>query len=46
MDIKHGLVGVLIAAMTSQFIDQATSIALADVRGAVGIGICRSCGFR
>ncbi len=40
MDIKPflGLVGVLIAAMTSEFNDQVTSIALADVRGALGIG--------
>jgi DHA2 family multidrug resistance protein len=33
-----GLVGVLIAAMTSEFNDQVTSIALTDVRGALGIG--------
>jgi len=40
VDIKPflGLVGVLIAAMTSEFNDQVTSIALADVRGALGIG--------
>jgi DHA2 family multidrug resistance protein len=40
MDIKplFGLGGVLIAAMTSEFNDQVTSIALADVRGALGIG--------
>src|SRR6266436_868221 len=39
VDIKPflGLVGVLIAAMTSEFNDQVTSIALADVRGALGI---------
>lgn len=39
MDIKplFGLCGVLIAAMTSEFNDQVTSIALADVRGALGI---------
>ena len=39
MDIKPllGLGGVLIAAMTSEFNDQVTSIALADVRGALGI---------
>jgi DHA2 family multidrug resistance protein len=30
--------GVLIAAMTSEFNDQVTSIALTDVRGALGIG--------
>jgi DHA2 family multidrug resistance protein len=33
-----GLGGVLIAAMTSEFNDQVTSIALTDVRGALGIG--------
>src|ERR1700726_3724937 len=40
MDIKQffGLFGVLIAAMTSEFNDQVTSIALNDVRGALGIG--------
>lgn len=32
-----GLVGVLIAAMTAEFNDQVTSIALVDVRGAFGI---------
>src|SRR5258708_33286747 len=39
MDIKplFGLCGVLIAAMTSEFNDQVTSIALTDVRGALGI---------
>jgi MFS transporter, DHA2 family, multidrug resistance protein len=39
MDIKPflGLGGVLIAATMSQFNDQVTSIALADVRGALGI---------
>jgi DHA2 family multidrug resistance protein len=39
VDIKplFGLGGVLIAAMTSQFNDQVTSIALIDVRGALGI---------
>ena len=39
MDIKplFGLGGVLIAAMTSQFNDQVTSIALTDIRGALGI---------
>src|ERR1700680_4067848 len=39
MDIKplFGLGGVLIAAMTSEFNDQVTSIALTDVRGALGI---------
>src|SRR3984893_12515535 len=39
MDIKPfvGLCGVLIAAITSEFNDQVTSIALADVRGALGI---------
>jgi DHA2 family multidrug resistance protein len=40
VDIKplFGLGGVLIAAMTSEFNDQVTSIALTDVRGALGIG--------
>jgi DHA2 family multidrug resistance protein len=40
VDIKplFGLGGVLIAAMTSEFNDQVTSIALSDVRGALGIG--------
>jgi DHA2 family multidrug resistance protein len=40
MDIKpfFGLCGVLLAAMTSEFNDQVTSIALVDVRGALGIG--------
>jgi len=39
VDIKpfFGLIGVLIAAMTSEFNDQVTSIALIDVRGALGI---------
>jgi MFS transporter, DHA2 family, multidrug resistance protein len=39
VDIKplFGLCGVLIAAITSQFTDRVTSIALADVRGALGI---------
>src|SRR5712664_3209496 len=39
MDIKplFGLIGVLIAAMTSEFNDQVTAIALTDVRGALGI---------
>src|SRR3979490_2638538 len=39
MDIKpfFGLCGVLIAAMTSEFNDQVTSVALNDVRGALGI---------
>jgi DHA2 family multidrug resistance protein len=39
MDIKpfFGLGGVLIAAMTAEFNDQVTSIALTDVRGALGI---------
>ena len=32
-----GLGGVLIAAMTSEFNDQVTSIALVDIRGALGI---------
>jgi DHA2 family multidrug resistance protein len=40
VDIKplFGLVGVLIAAMTSEFNDQVTSVALIDIRGALGIG--------
>jgi MFS transporter, DHA2 family, multidrug resistance protein len=40
VDIKplFALGGVLIAAMTSEFNDQVTSIALTDVRGALGIG--------
>jgi DHA2 family multidrug resistance protein len=40
VDIKplFGLGGVLIAAMTSEFNDQVTAIALIDVRGALGIG--------
>jgi MFS transporter, DHA2 family, multidrug resistance protein len=39
MDIKplFGLCGVLIAAITSEFNDQVTSIALTDIRGALGI---------
>jgi MFS transporter, DHA2 family, multidrug resistance protein len=39
MDIKPllGLGGVLVAAMTSEFNDQVTAIALVDVRGALGI---------
>src|SRR6202162_5845048 len=39
VDIKplFGLGGLLTAAMTSEFNDQVTSIALADVRGALGI---------
>src|SRR6202171_493221 len=39
VDIKpfFGLIGVLVAAMTSEFNDQVTSIALTDVRGALGI---------
>jgi DHA2 family multidrug resistance protein len=39
VDIKplFGLAGVLIAAMTSEFNDQVTAIALIDVRGALGI---------
>src|ERR1700735_3284151 len=39
VDIKplFGLGGVLIAAMTSEFNDQVTSIALVDIRGALGI---------
>jgi DHA2 family multidrug resistance protein len=32
-----GLLGILIAAMTAEFNDQVTSIALVDVRGAFGI---------
>src|ERR1700686_3853504 len=32
-----GLLGILIAAMTAEFNDQVTSIALVDVRGALGI---------
>jgi MFS transporter, DHA2 family, multidrug resistance protein len=40
MDMKPlvGLVGILIAAIASEFNDQATVIALADVRGAFHIG--------
>jgi DHA2 family multidrug resistance protein len=40
VDVKplFGLGGVLIATMASEFNDQVTSIALADVRGALGIG--------
>jgi DHA2 family multidrug resistance protein len=40
MDIKplFGLCGVLVAAITSEFNDQVTSVALSDVRGALGIG--------
>ncbi|SHL82424.1 MFS transporter, DHA2 family, multidrug resistance protein [Bradyrhizobium lablabi] len=40
MEIKPllGLGGVLIAAMTSEFNDQVTAVALIDVRGALGIG--------
>jgi DHA2 family multidrug resistance protein len=40
VDIKplFGLGGVLIAAMTSEFNDQVTSVALTDIRGALGIG--------
>jgi DHA2 family multidrug resistance protein len=40
VDIKPllGLGGVLIAAMTSEFNDQVTSIALTDIRGVLGIG--------
>ena len=40
VDIKPmlGLLGVLIAAMTSEFNDQVTSVALTDVRGALGHG--------
>src|SRR6266436_1703416 len=39
VDIKplFGLIGVLIAAMTSEFNDQVTATALTDVRGALGI---------
>jgi DHA2 family multidrug resistance protein len=39
VDIKPlmGLVGVLLAAMTTEFNDQVTSIALVDIRGAFGI---------
>jgi DHA2 family multidrug resistance protein len=39
MDIKPllGLCGVLIAAITSEFNDQVTSVALIDVRGSLGI---------
>lgn len=39
MDIKPliGLLGVLLAAMTTEFNDQVTSIALVDIRGALGI---------
>jgi DHA2 family multidrug resistance protein len=39
VDIKplFGLAGVLIAAMTSEFNDQVTALALIDVRGALGI---------
>src|SRR5712672_4545988 len=39
MDSKplFGLCGVLIAAITSEFNDQVTSVALSDVRGALGI---------
>src|ERR1700739_4477083 len=39
MDTKPliGLGGVLIAAMTSEFNDQVTAIALVDIRGALGI---------
>jgi MFS transporter, DHA2 family, multidrug resistance protein len=39
VDIKPlmGLIGVLIAAMTTEFNDQVTSIALVDIRGAFGI---------
>jgi MFS transporter, DHA2 family, multidrug resistance protein len=32
-----GLAGILIAAMTSEFNDQVTSLALVDIRGALGI---------
>jgi DHA2 family multidrug resistance protein len=40
MDLKpfFGLGGVLIAATASQFNDEVTSIALTDIRGALGIG--------
>jgi outer membrane protein TolC len=46
VDIKPllGLGGVLIAAMVSEFNDQVTSIALVDVRGALGIGHDRRAG--
>ena len=39
MDVKPllGLGGVLIAAMTSEFNDQVTAVALVDIRGALGI---------
>jgi MFS transporter, DHA2 family, multidrug resistance protein len=39
MEIKplFGLGGVLIAAMASEFNDQVTSVALTDIRGALGI---------
>ncbi len=39
MDVKAllGLVGVLIAALTAEFNDQVTAIALVDVRGGLGI---------
>jgi DHA2 family multidrug resistance protein len=39
VDIKplFGLCGVLVAAMTSEFNDQVTSVALTDIRGALGI---------
>jgi MFS transporter, DHA2 family, multidrug resistance protein len=39
MDIKplFGLCGVLIAAIASEFNDQVTSVALTDIRGALGI---------
>src|SRR6195256_5634841 len=39
VDIKpfFGLIGVLIAAMASEFNDQVTAVALTDVRGALGI---------
>ena len=39
MDIKplFGLCGVLLAAISSEFNDQVTSVALSDVRGALGI---------
>jgi len=44
MDIKplFGLDGVLIAAMTPEFNDQVTSIALADIRAALGISRFRN----
>jgi DHA2 family multidrug resistance protein len=40
VDIKplFGLGGVLVAAMTSEFNDQVTAVALTDVSGALGIG--------